>query len=371
MTTASAPSVLQVVLSLGTGGTERLVIDIASRLRSRFRMAVCCLDEAGACAHDLTERGITVTALGREPGFRPSLACRIAELARRHQAAIIHCHHYSPFVYGRLATLLSPRTKLMFTEHGRLSDGPPSTKRRLVNPLLSRLPASIFSVSESLRESMIAEGFPADVRVIHNGIDPGPRPTAADRRAARLTIGVPQDALVVGTVARLDPVKDLGTAIRGFADLRAMNARAVLMIAGDGDEREHLQGVARECGLAEAVRFLGNRTDVRRLLPACDIYVNSSISEGVSLTILEAMAAGLPVVATAVGGTPEVVVDRQTGILVGARQPAEIASALLALAASPERRQALGDAARLSIETRFTIDGMVEQYEREYRRLAG
>jgi L-malate glycosyltransferase len=371
MTAATAPGVLQVVHSLGTGGTERLVIDLATRLGSKFPMAVCCLDDPGACAHELEARGVAVTALGREPGFRPSLAYRIARTARQHGAAIIHCHHYSPFVYGRLATALAPWTKLLFTEHGRLSDAPPSVKRRLVNPLLARLPARIVSVSTALRRSMIAEGFPSGrVHVIHNGIDPRTRPTTTDRLTARLSLGIPADAMVVGTVARLDPVKDLETLVRGFAAFRAANRRARLVVIGDGPERARLEHAAERENVAGCVRFLGTRTDVRRLLPAFDIYVNSSISEGISLTILEAMAAGLPVIATNVGGTFEIIDNRMTGVLVPARYSRGIADALIALGESTPRRQALGAAARLAIEARFTLDGMVAEYERIYCAMA-
>jgi glycosyltransferase involved in cell wall biosynthesis len=335
-------------------------------------MAVCCLDAPGALAGELTDRGIEVAALNRDGGFRPSLGYRIAKLAERHGADVLHCHQYSPFVYGRIATLCRPRLKLVFTEHGRLSDGPPSLKRRLVNPLLGRLPGSLHSVSGALRGSMVAEGFPERrIDVIHNGVDPGPRPTLVDRRAARHALWISEDAFVVGTVARLDPVKHLETLIEAFADLRVVLPRSVLVILGDGPERERLETVARTAGVGDAVRFLGDRRDVRRVLPAFDVYVNSSISEGVSLTILEAMAAQLPVIATAVGGTPEVVQDGITGVLVPARQPVRLAHALIAVSKSPERRRTLGNAARLSVEARFAIDGMVERYADVYARLAG
>src|SRR2546425_505366 len=156
----TGPGVLHVVLSLGAGGTERLVIEVCSRLQSRFRMGVCCLDEPGLRARELTDRGIPVATLNRTPGFHPSLGRGIGKIARRHRADVLHCHHYSPFVYGRIATVLSPRLRLVFTEHGRLSDGPPSRKRQLVNPLLGRLPGLLYAVSDALRASMMAEGFP-------------------------------------------------------------------------------------------------------------------------------------------------------------------------------------------------------------------
>ena len=141
------------------------------------------------------------------------------------------------------------------------------------------------------------------------------------------------------------------------------------MIVGDGPEQELLQRTARELGAGDRVRFFGYSAQVRALLPGFDIYANSSVSEGVSLTILEAMAAALPVVATRVGGTPEVVIEGTTGRMVGARAPAEMAAALTGLATSPAERLALGRAGRGRVESAFTIDRMVDDYAREYQRL--
>ena len=275
-------------------------------------------------------------------------------------------------MYGSIAALLRPQLKLVFTEHGRLSDGPPSLKRRFVNPLLGRLPGSLHSVSRALRESMVAEGFPRQrIAIIHNGVEPGPLPTPADRRSARRKLWIPEDAFVIGTIARLDPVKNLTSLIEAFATVRAQSPRSMLVVVGDGGEREMLESFAHDVGVDGAVRFLGARADARRILPAFDVYANSSVSEGVSLTILEAMAAGLPVVATKVGGTSEVIENGATGVLVPARYPARLADALLALSWSGEYRRGLGSAARRSVEVRFALDNMVERYAVVYDRLAG
>src|SRR5262245_6119559 len=152
---------MHVVLSLSPGGTERLVIEIVRRLIPRsIGSLVCCLDDAGEWATELYQVGVPVVALNRAPGFRPGVARSIAKLARVHQVDVLHCHHYSPFVYGQMATLLQPRLRVVFTEHGRLSDAPPSRKRQIVNPVLGRLPHAIYAVSADLRQHMIAEGFP-------------------------------------------------------------------------------------------------------------------------------------------------------------------------------------------------------------------
>ncbi|MDH4062796.1 MAG: glycosyltransferase [Acidobacteriota bacterium] len=364
--------VLQVVLTLGAGGTERLVVQLCQRLRTRFRLAVCTLDEPGLWSADLNAAGIDIIPLARRPGFHPTVGYQIAQVARARGAKLLHCHHYSPFVYGAIATLARPGLRLVFTEHGRLSDGPPSPKRRMANHVLGRLPGEHFAVSQALKDSMVAEGFPGNrIAVVPNGIDAGPVPDERDRRQARQLLGLPDNAFIVGTVARLDPVKDLSMLIAAFARLRATHPHSTLLIVGDGPERSRLEGLSREHGVASDVRMTGQRDDARELLSAFDVYVNSSTSEGVSLSILEAMAARLPVVATRVGGTPEVVVHGRTGLLVPARDPHALAQALRMLADDIHQRQMLGESARVAVEERFTLDRMVDHYARVYARLAG
>jgi glycosyltransferase involved in cell wall biosynthesis len=237
-----------------------------------------------------------------------------------------------------------------------------------VNPLLGRLPFAIFAVSADLRLHMIAEGLPSQrVTVIRNGIDPGSRPSPAARWAARSSLGLAPDALVVATAGRLDPVKDLPALVDALAILRLAEPAARLVIIGDGPERARLEQQAATLGVTPALCFTGYRSDVRQLLAAADVYANSSIHEGVSLTILEAMATGLPVVATRVGGTPEVVLEPETGVLVPARSPTALASALATLLHTPGRRRAMGDAARARVKSHFSIDAMVTRYLEAYR----
>jgi glycosyltransferase involved in cell wall biosynthesis len=322
---------------------------------------VCCLDEPGAWADELTARGIPVIALGRTPGFHPSLARQLARVIRAHDVQVVHCHHYSPYVYGWLATLLAP-AQLVFTEHGRLSDAPPSRKRKLVNPLLALRRGPIRAVSADLREHMLAEGFPARrVGVTYNGIETGHRPSAPERQAARAALGLPAHAFVAGTVGRLDPVKNLPLLLQAHADLAAHHPRLRTVIVGDGPERAALQTRVSELGVCDSIVFAGYRQDVRFLMAAFDLYVNCSTYEGVSLTILEAMATALPVIATPVGGNPEVVLDQETGLLVPARPPA-FAEAISRLMHSDDRRHLMGEAARFRVKRHFSIARMVEEY---------
>ena len=357
---------MQLVLSLSPGGTERLVIEIVRGLADRVDSIVCCLDEPGAWAAELAAINVPVITVQRTPGFHPSLAMRLARIMKDRAIDIIHCHHYSPYVYGLLASVLRPGVKLVFTEHGKLSDHRPSTKRRIVNPVLSRLRARVCAVSADLKQHMVAEGFPANrVDVLYNGIDPGSRPTRADQSAARTALGIPNDSFVVGTVGRLDRVKNLSLFLEAHAVLAARQPNVHAVIIGDGPERAFLEDKAANLGTSKSVTFTGYRHDVRALMASFDVYLNCSLYEGVSLTILEAMAAGLPVVATPVGGNPEVVVDQETGLLVPARARS-LAEAVLGLLHDPRRRRVMGDAARWRVIRHFSIARMVDDYARAY-----
>ena len=362
--------VLQVVLSLNPGGTERLVIELSRRLHAEFPMAVCCLDERGSWGEALRRDGIPVHELGRQPGFHPFLAAKVRTLARRQGAQIVHCHHYSPFVYGALASLLMPDVKVIFTEHGRLSDAPPSRKRRTANRLLGGLADAVTTVSHDLLSHMVREGFDAGaVRVVSNGITvPAPR-SPHDRIRTRHLLGLAGDDFVIGSVGRLDPVKDFPNLVDALAALRRSGANARLVLVGDGPERADIEQHVRNSGLTDCVQLLGYRADATDLLCALDLYVNSSIFEGISLTILEAMAVGLPVVATHVGGTSEIVEQGVTGLLTPARDAVALAAAMATLHQSEVMRRAYGNAGRERVVRAFSIERMVAEYAGLYRRL--
>ncbi len=270
-------------------------------------------------------------------------------------------------MYGALARLVRPGFRIVFTEHGRLSDAAPSKKRRLLNPVIAHAAGHIASVSHDLKRHMAAEGLPEGrIEVVHNGIELGPEPSSDAAADLRQRLEVPAGALVVGTVARLDPVKHLQTLVEAVSQLTHRGRQVHVVVIGDGPERHSLERETQAHRMEHAVHFLGHRDDARAWLPGMDVYVNSSISEGISLTILEAMAAGVPVVATAVGGTPEIVTG-EVGRLVPARDPSAVAAALEALADRPSLRAALGRAARARVAEHFTIETMTARYLRMYR----
>ena len=357
---------MQLVPSLSPRGSEWLVIDIVRTLGDKIDFVVCCLGGPGVWAAELADLHVPVIALARLPGFQPVVAKRIASMMRDYEIDVVHCHRYLPWVYGAMAAVLTPGVQVVFTEHGRLSATGPSLRRRLMNPLLSRLPGRAFAVSADLKQHMVLEGFPERcIEVIHNGIDPGERPTSVQRRSARAELGVLNDAFVIGTAGRLDPVRNLDVLLQAQAALAAKLPNARTVIIGDGPERAALRAKAAKLRIANRVTFAGDRDDMRSLMPAFDVYVNCSTHEGVPLTILEAMAAAVPVIAAPVGGNPEVVIAEKTGLLVPARGPS-IAEAVMGLAADPERRGRMGDAGRWRVIRHFSIARMVDDYARAY-----
>jgi glycosyltransferase involved in cell wall biosynthesis len=229
------------------------------------------------------------------------------------------------------------------------------------------MPFRIFAVSADLRQHMIAEGLPPDrITVVYNGVEAGREPAPAERIEAKRALGFQQDDVLLGTVGRLDPVKELPTMIRAVAIVRASGVRCRLAIVGSGPAASALAELSQALNLGDAVGLVGYRNDIGSMLAAFDLYLNSSIHEGVSLTLLEAMAAGLPIIATRVGGNPEVVIHGQTGLLIPPRDAQALADAIRALLRSPNHRQAMGHAARARVVEQFSVDRMVRSYHQSY-----
>jgi len=271
-----------------------------------------------------------------------------------------------------LAARLAGVPKVVHGEHGRDISDPEGRNRRrnrfrrLMAPWVNRFT----TVSDDLRRWLVTDvGIaPAKVVRIHNGVDTE-RFSPGDRGEIRANLGVRSDQIVVGTVGRLNPVKDQVSLIDAFARLEA--AEAVLIIAGDGPCRDVLHNRAAALRLGDRVRFLGERHDVPDVLRALDVFVLPSIAEGISNTILEAMATGLPVIATRVGGNPELVVDGETGRLVPRGDPGALAAALGSYFQDSVRRIEDGSRARARAVTAFSLDAMRAGYADVYADLGG
>ncbi|HEX8200995.1 MAG TPA: glycosyltransferase [Isosphaeraceae bacterium] len=370
----SGAVVCQVLHSLGVGGAEVLAVRLARRLGGSFRFVFACLDERGPLGDQLAGEGLAVHVLGRRPGVDGRCLRRLGGLLRREGVGLVHAHQYTPFFYAAAARLGAARPPIAFTEHGRTFPDYRRPKRVVANRLLLRWRDRVVGVGHDVRRALVEhEGIPPGrVEVIYNGIDMAPIAPADDPEArdrARRELGVGPEDFVAIQVARLDPVKDHPLALRALARVVARRPEARLVVVGEGPEAETIRGEVRRLGLDGAVRLLGLRGDVPALLAGANLGLLTSRSEGIPLTVIEAMAAGLPVLATRVGGLGEVVADGQTGLLVPPGDDGALADAWLRLADDPDLRRQMGAQGRRRAVADFSEGRMVEGYRRLYQEM--
>jgi sugar transferase (PEP-CTERM/EpsH1 system associated) len=296
------------------------------------------------------------------------MAIRLAMLFRRLRPTVVQSRNWPTFdsiVAARLARV----PVVIHGEHGRDATDPEgrNARRRRLRRMVSPLVTTWLTVSRDLRRWLVEDvHIPArKVATIHNGVDLE-RFAPGHRAEARAALGLETGAPIIGTVGRLDPVKDQAGLIRAFAGLAGADPRPLLVIAGDGPCRPELEALVRDLGLGASVRLLGERHDIPRVLAALDVFVLPSIAEGISNTILEAMATGLAVIATRVGGNPELVDDGITGQLVPKQDPPALREAMAAMLADVPARLARGVAARRRVVELFSLHDMCRRHAALY-----
>ncbi len=350
--------VAHVTLQLDIGGMEKLLAEFARHTdRRRAHLHFVSLGGRGPVAEEIEACGWDVTTLDKGAGLKAGLVFRLAKLFRRWGVDVVHTHNNAPFLYAAPAARLAGVPCVVHTRHGRSFGA--SRRQTGATRLASLFVDRVVCVSEDSARLSAEEGIPRrKVRRLWNGID-----------LARFAYLGPQEGGPVVMVARLSPEKDAATLVRAAALAVRAEPSFRLEIAGDGACLPSLRALTTELGLDAHVRFHGAVRDVPALLARASAFVLPSISEGVSLTLLEAMARGLPVVATRVGGTPEVVLHEQTGLLVPPGDPAALAERLVSLLRDPARGRQLGLAGRRRVEESFSVTAMLRQYEELYHQV--
>jgi glycosyltransferase involved in cell wall biosynthesis len=364
-----------VVHVMQVAGAEMLIAEIIRRLRDQIVATVICLDAVGPLGEQLRSEALAeVVCLGRRPGKDWRVAWRMAGELRSRGIEVVHAHQYTPFFYSALARVLAGGApRVILTEHGRHHPDVVSPQRRVLNRLvLDRLAHAVNAVCAFSAAGLArVDGFSAGrMSVIENGIDLARYGSSPDRPGLRRRLGLDPARRYVANVARCHPVKDQAMLLHAFARVAEARADVDLLVVGDGRLRPDLERLADRLGLGERVRFLGVRSDVPDLLQAADVFALTSVSEAASLTLLEAMASGLPVVVTAVGGNPEIVRQGREGFLVPRGDAPAAAAALLRLLDDPAAAAALGAAGRARVAERYRLDQTVAAYGRLYRQLS-
>ena len=356
-TGASHPiPLLFLVTNFDRGGAEKILTRLATGLpRDKYAVQVAALQgRSQAIGDDLAKAGIPAHDLGMACKWDLRVVLRLARLLRRERIQILFTFMFHPTLLGRVVGWVCGVPVRVSSERVMEWEGP---ARRLLNRWTVPLATHIVAVSERVAAYAAREfRIPRDrLTTIPNGVDLDHfRPTRRHGDGRRS---------VIGCTARLHGKNDHATLLQAFVRVTAGVPEAELLLVGRGPEEARLKAIADDLGIASRVRFLGEQPDVAPYLAQMDVYVQSSVAEGMPNSVLEAMAAGLPVVATAVGGTPEAVIENETGLLVAPRHPAALADAMLGLVTDQRLAETLGRAGRARVEARFDEQMMRRRME--------
>lgn len=374
------PLIVHVLYRLDTGGMERIVVSLINATRDRYRHAVISLTGFGALRGEIEEAVTSCLSVEKKPGKDWSCYFRFWRALRALKPDLVQTYNIGTLDLAPVVKLAGVH-RLVHAEHGRDVTDPRGDDRkyhrlrRWMAPLIGRYVA----VSPDLQHWLVDRVRIQSSKVTHipNGIDTRPFHAALGSRGPRRKFAdfAPPGTVLIGNVARLDKVKDHAGLITAFMLLRDQgdgnSGRCRLIIAGGGPQREALERQIVQLGLTETVRLLGNRDDVAQWLDECDVFALSSVAEGMPVTLLEAMAAGLPVVATNVGGIATVVENGVTGTLVPASDAQALAEALGAYVADEQLRRRHGEAGRTRVAAQFDLSTMVSAYVALYDELLG
>lgn len=369
MNATSSLSITHFVENMERGGLERAVIDlIAAQREAGHECRLVCLFDRGILADELSASGVSVEICGKRTGADFRALRRARDLLRG--GGVLHTHNAAAHYHAVLASAGLPLQRVVNTRHGMGESNPRSRREWLYRRSMLRTDYAV-AVCETARRHLQNNGVSprSALLSIPNGIRTEGFRAAGDEARARLLneLALPPNSRLIGTVGRLEPVKDQANLIRAFRQVRLSVPDAALVLVGDGALRRELEGVAQAEGVADAARFLGDRSDVPQLLQGLDVFALSSVSEGYSIALLEACAAQLPIVATDVGGNGEIVRDRRNGLLVPARDADALAAALTELLSSPAYAAAMGQAGRQWVAHEGSFRTMASRYEALYR----
>jgi glycosyltransferase involved in cell wall biosynthesis len=366
----------QVIHSLAPGGAERVVCHLATGLKDHGIMTeVFCMSRGGHYESHLKEAGVPLFELGKRSKWGgPTVTWKLASLLRKRGIDVMHAHNLSAGLYGRTAALLAGTPVRIITFHSYTN--PHSMVYSLLNRLLYPASHRLVAVSEFVARG-ISDQYPAwdedRIRLIYNGLDTAGLPvvTGEEKKARKVRLGLDPDRRVIGTVANLTAVKNHALLLEAAAAALGQRKDLHFLLVGGGPLEQTLKARAESLGITDHISFVGFQQDVFLYLSAMDLFVISSRREGLPMSVLEAMAAGLPVVATRVGGIPEAALEGETGLLCPAADASALSRAILDAVSDPGRLAVWGDNARSRVAEAFSLEKMCRRTAGLYREAFG
>ena len=366
------PLVAHIIYRLAVGGLENGLVNLINRMpRDRYRHVIICADDFTDFRNRITRDDVEVYALKKKPGNDFNAQYRLWKLLRQLKPDIVHTRNLGTIEYVIPAFLAGVKYRV-HGEHGRdATDIDGSNKKfRLLRLFYGRFLHRFIALSRDLETYLLSSVGISNRKVVqlYNGVD-------ITRFGGDGLTGNSQERIetVIGTVGRLQAEKDQATLLRAFSLLKNDEANSMLklLLVGDGPDRKNLERLADDLKIKSTVEFAGARDDVPQQMKRMDIFVLPSLGEGISNTILEAMASSLPVVATAVGGNPELVIEGETGFLVPSNNPEQMAVAIKRYVEKSDLAAEHGKAGRKRVEDTFSMDAMVNAYMKVYDDMVG
>jgi glycosyltransferase involved in cell wall biosynthesis len=366
--------ILHITHSLNVGGLERVVVDLAKGFKGMgYSVDIACLSETRPLGEEAEKQGHRVFSLGKKTGRDWYLMPRLAERIRTGCYEIVHTHNTAGLVYGGTAGLLARVPRIIHTEHGK---EPGFENKRLLNiaeHFLIRRVSHVVAVSEDLKSTVVSSAklMCGKISVIPNGIAVNDFYQPSLRDGTRSALGIGRDEFAIGSIGRLVPLKNHRFLIHLLNSLRDDLPKMKLVIIGDGPMRVELEKECMDMMLSNRVLFLGERRDIPGLLAALDLFVHPSLTEGISITLIEAMAARKPIIASDVGGNPEVINSYHTGILVSLDRVQEWIEIIRRMVRDNGLREDLSEKARRRAIENFSLERMVSSYANIYQNSRG
>ena len=363
--------VLHLTYDMRIGGTEMVIKNlIKGNTSPSIEMSIYCIESPlGPWGKELEASGIKITTDERQPQLDFKLIRKLRKHLKKNEIDILHCHQYTPWVYGALAAAFT-NTKVIFTEHGRFYPDSSSWKRKLINPVLKLLTSAITAISKATKDALVAFEYlkNTDINVVYNGIEPL-EPTDNQLKTLRISLNLPTDSFIFGTIARLDPIKNQSMLINAFADAEKHINNAYLLIVGDGELMTSLNQQVARLGLQNKVIFTGYKPSPANYLALMDVFLLPSLSEGTSMTLLEAMSIGKPCIVTNAGGNPEIIKHRETGLVTANDNQKQLKEALVEISESERMRASFSENAIARFHALFHVNKMMAQYSIIYKKV--